>query len=185
VKKLQQALMPVMLYYLRANKKLEITMIKIYCVFILVLASFGAGAEEQTDKQAITSVLDQFHQAAANANADQYLSLLSDDAVFLGTDASERWTKIQFTKFVQPYFSQGKGWSYVSKQRNISLLPVTTVAFFDELLQHKKYGTCRGTGVLIKTKQGWKISQYNLSLPIPNDIITAVVGSVKTYELRK
>jgi len=160
-------------------------MIKIYCVFILVLASFVSGAEEQTEKQAITSVLDQFHQAAANANADKYLNLLSDDAVFLGTDASERWTKTQFTSFVQPYFSQGKGWLYVSRQRNISLLPVARVAFFDELLHHNKYGTCRGTGVLIKTKQGWKISQYNLSLPIPNDIATAVVESVKTYELSK
>jgi ketosteroid isomerase-like protein len=158
---------------------------KIYYALLLVLASFITGAEEQTEQQAITSVLDQFHQAAANANADKYLNLLSDDAVFLGTDASERWTKTQFTKFVQPYFSQGKGWLYVSRQRNISLLPVATVAFFDELLQHKKYGTCRGTVVLIKTKQGWKISQYNLSLPIPNDIATAVVESVKTYELSK
>lgn len=160
-------------------------MIKQYFVFVLVLASFLAGAKEQTEKHAIASVLDKFHQAAANANADKYLNLLNDDAVFLGTDASERWTKPEFTKFVQPYFSQGKGWSYVSTQRNVSLLPTATVAFFDELLHHKIYGICRGTGVLTKTKQGWKISQYNLSLPIPNDIAVEVVESVKTYELHK
>lgn len=160
-------------------------MIKQYFVFVLLLASFLAGAKEQTEKHAIASVLDKFHQAAANANADKYLNLLNDDAIFLGTDASERWTKPEFTKFVQPYFSQGKGWSYVSTQRNVSLLPTATVAFFDELLHHKIYGTCRGTGVLTKTKQGWKISQYNLSLPIPNDIAVEVVESVKTYELHK
>jgi len=158
---------------------------KKYFALILLLASFISGAKELTDKRAIASVLDQFHQAAANANADKYLNLLNDEAVFLGTDASERWTKSQFTKFVQPYFSQGKGWSYVSTQRNISLLTTTPVAFFDELLHHNKYGTCRGSGVLIKTKQGWKISQYNLSLPIPNDIAAEVVESVKSYELRK
>lgn len=160
-------------------------MMKKYYTFIFLLASFISSAEQLTEKHAIASILDQFHQAAANANADKYLNLLSEDAVFLGTDASERWTKAQFTKFVQPYFSQGKGWSYTSKQRNISLLSINTVAFFDELLHHNKYGTCRGTGVLIKTQQGWKIAQYNLSLPIPNDIAAEVVKSVKVYELAK
>lgn len=152
---------------------------------MLVLISFMSGAQELTQKHAIATVLDQFHQAAANADTDKYLNLLNDEAVFLGTDASERWTKAQFTKFVQPYFSQGKGWLYVSKQRNISLLPTNTIAFFDELLHNNKYGTCRGSGVLIKTKQGWKISQYNLSIPIPNDITEEVVKAVKAYEQHK
>jgi len=144
-----------------------------------------SGAEEITEKQAVASILDQFHQAAADANADKYLGLLHNEAVFLGTDASERWTKEQFTQFVQPYFTQGKGWSYVSKQRNINLLTKNSIAFFDELLHNKHYGTCRGTGLLIKTNQGWKISQYSLSLPVPNDIAKDIVKVVKTYEMNK
>lgn len=156
-----------------------------YYVLIFLFASFMSGAEDITEKQAVSSILDQFHQAATDANADKYLNLLHDDAVFLGTDASERWTKEQFTTFVQPYFAQGKGWSYVSKQRNVSLLPINNIAFFDELLHNNNYGTCRGTGVLIKTKDGWKISQYNLSLPVPNDITKDVVKAIKTYEMRK
>ena len=31
------------------------------------------------------------------------------------------------------------------------------------------YGISRGTGALIHTEQGWKIAQYHLSFPIPND----------------
>ena len=91
-------------------------MIKYY-VLILLFTSFMSGAEEITEKQAVASILDQFHQAAADANTDKYLNLLHDDAIFLGTDASERWTKKQFTTFVQPYFSQGKGWSFTSNKQ--------------------------------------------------------------------
>ena len=159
-------------------------MIKYY-VLVLLLTSFMSGADEVTEQQAVALVLDQFHQAATDADTEKYLNLLHDEAVFLGTDASERWTKEQFTQFVQPYFNQGKGWSYVPKQRNISFLPISNIAFFDELLQNNHYGTCRGTGLLIKTNQGWKISQYNLSLPVPNDIAKSVVKAVKTYEMSK
>ena len=69
-------------------------------------------------------MLDVFHQAAANADAKVYLNSLTDDAIFLGTDANERWDKQQFTDFVLPYFNQEKGWLYVMKERNISLLKI-------------------------------------------------------------
>jgi ketosteroid isomerase-like protein len=156
-----------------------------YFALILSLTSVMSDARDITEKQAVAFVLDQFHQAASNANADEYLNLLDDQAIFLGTDVTERWTKKQFTQFVQPYFDEGKGWSYVSQQRNISLLRINKVAFFDEILNHEQYGTCRGTGVLVKTKQGWKISQYNLSFPIPNDIAKNIVKAIKVYEMHQ
>jgi len=39
----------------------------------------------------VESVLDAFHAAASTADEQRYLELLTADAVFLGTDASERW----------------------------------------------------------------------------------------------
>ena len=143
------------------------------------LLNFTALANEQ---KLIEKTLDDFHQAAANAEAKPYFNLLSDEAIFLGTDASERWTKAEFKAFVLPYFSKGRGWLYSPIQRNISLLGSNKVAFFDELLHSTTYGTCRGSGVLVKTQNGWKISQYNLSIPMPNGIAKALVKQIKTFE---
>jgi len=36
------------------------------------------------------------------------------------------------------------------------------------------FGPARGSGVLIKTKDGWKIKHYNLAMTIPNEIILDV-----------
>ena len=40
-------------------------------------------------------------------------------------------------------------------------------------------GTCRGSGVLEKKDSTWKIKQYVLSVPIPNDDIQAVILAKK------
>ena len=151
----------------------------------LTFVSFFSMAQGAKEEQAINKVLDQFHQAAANADAPVYLTSLTDDAIFLGTDASERWTKQQFTAFVLPYFNQGKGWVYVVKERNISLLNQNSVAFFDEILENSNYGYCRGSGVLVQTSQGWKISQYSLSLLVPNGVANKVVEQIKHYDQQK
>ncbi len=157
-----------------------------YLLLVLMLASFFTLAhkndEHKTIEQAITQSLDQFHHAAAEANASVYLGLLTSDAIFLGTDASERWTKKQFTEFVLPHFNQGNGWLYQVKERNISLIKHSKVAFFDEILENQKYGFCRGSGVLIQTEQGWKISQYNLSFLVPNGVAKTVVEQIKHFK---
>ncbi|PKG86171.1 protein with SnoaL 3 domain, NTF 2 superfamily [Colwellia sp. 75C3] len=147
------------------------------------LCSFTALAAN--DEKNIAEVLNSFHQAAADAQAEPYFNLMSQDAIFLGTDASERWSKEEFKAFVDPYFLKGTGWLYIPTERNISLVKQGQVAFFDELLLSETYGTCRGSGVLIKTNQGWKISQYNLSIPMPNGIAKALVKQIKSFEPSK
>ena len=147
---------------------------------LLSFLSFAA-----SDEQNIDLVLNNFHQAAADAQAKPYFNLLSHDAIFLGTDATERWSKEEFKAFVVPYFSQGKGWLYTPVERNITVLKQGQVAFFDEILFSKSYGTCRGSGLLVKTDQGWKISQYNLSIPMPNGLAKALVKQIKTFEQNK
>jgi ketosteroid isomerase-like protein len=144
------------------------------------LCSFIALAAN--DEESIAKVLNDFHQAAADAQAKPYFNLMSQDAIFLGTDAKERWSKEEFKAFVVPYFSKGTGWLYTPTQRNISLIKAGQVAFFDELLFSESYGICRGSGVLIKTAQGWKISQYNLSIPMPNGLAKALVKQIKSFE---
>jgi ketosteroid isomerase-like protein len=151
---------------------------------LLSMMSFFSMADDSItlEKNSIDKVLNSFHQAAANAQEKPYFDLLSQDAIFLGTDATERWTKEEFKSFVVPYFSKGQGWLYTPTQRNISLINKGQVAFFDELLSSESYGMCRGTGILIKTKQGWKISQYSLSIPMPNGLAKALVKEIKSFE---
>jgi hypothetical protein len=150
----------------------------------LATSSFLTGRCSDNPHDAIGRLLDAFHQSAAEAQADRYFGCLAEDAIFLGTDASERWTKTAFIRYCTPYFSRGVGWKYVPRQhqRHITVGPGGQVAWFDELLDNEKYGTCRGSGVVVQTPQGWKIAQYNLSLPIPNAVVGEVIQCIRALD---
>ena len=158
------------------------SLLVVVIIFALTSGLLSVATLAANDEQNIETVLNSFHQAAADAKAKPYFDLLSQDAVFLGTDATERWSKDEFKAFVEPYFSKGKGWLYTPVERNISLIKQGQIAFFDELLFSESYGTCRGSGLLVKTDQGWKISQYNLSIPMPNGVAKALVKQIKVFE---
>ena len=127
---------------------------------------------------AVASVLDGFHAAAAAADEEKYFAALAPGAIFLGTDATERWTKDEFRRFAHPYFARGKAWTYKATARWISFAPDRQVAWFDELLESPHLGTCRGSGVLVAAGGSWMIMQYNLSIPIPNALADAVVKQI-------
>jgi hypothetical protein len=125
----------------------------------------------------INITLDSLHDAAAKADETQYFALFAKDAVFLGTDAKERWTLEEFKAFAHPYFAKGKAWTYtpVPGTRHVTIEGQNhDVAWFDEQLQNAKLGVCRGSGVLIKRDGVWKIRQYNLTMLVPNEIAETV-----------
>lgn len=116
----------------------------------------------------ISQVLDDWHDAAAKADEARYFGHFATGAVFLGTDATERWTLPQFRAFAHPYFAKGKAWSFKATRRDVEFSG--DVAWFDEDLDTPNLGPARGSGVLLKGTSGeWKIAQYNLSIPIPNE----------------
>jgi ketosteroid isomerase-like protein len=160
--------------------------LQVIVLAFLMLLTFSSSASSasstNSDKQKIKNVLIKFHQAAASANFETYFDLLSRDAIFLGTDASERWTKEAFKEYVRPAFSKGNGWLYTPRQQNIGVIKKGQVAFFDELLSSESYGICRSSGILIKTSKGWKISQYNLSIPIPNELAKEFSQKIKSFQ---
>ena len=153
-------------------------------VSMLILLSFTlfscaqSNQSQQTDIAAINKVLDGYHQAAANGEWDIYFDLMSDDGVFIGTDAQERWVKQEFRQ----YSSGSNGWVYTPQQRNVNITPDGLSAWFDEALLSQSYGSSRGSGVLISTAVGWKISQYHLTLPIPNGMVRGITDQIKEYE---
>ena len=159
------------------------TLRAIVTIVVGCLLSLSAVAGDRGSAvEAIEGVLNSFHQAASDADGDLYFSLFAEGAVFMGTDAAERWNVEEFKAFAEPFFSEGRGWTYTKTQRHILVSTTGVTAWFDELLWNDTYGTCRGTGVLIRTEDGWRISQYNLTIPIPNDLTREFTARIKEFE---
>ncbi len=145
------------------------------------LLLFSSSQAQQSATASINSVLDAYHQAAADGDWLSYFDLMSEDAVFLGSDASERWPKVEFREY-----AEGRsGWTYFPRERNISFTPDGGSAWFDEILVSQNYGTSRGTGVLVRTDRGWKISQYSLSFPIPNPLSRKITQEIIEFEAQQ
>ncbi len=150
---------------------------------VLCLCSVVAAAgDEMGAEGAIDHVLKTLHQAASDADGDVYFSLFSEGAIFMGTDATERWSVDQFKAFAEPYFSEGRGWTYSMTERHIYVAADGQTAWFDEMLWNDTYGTCRGSGVLIPVDGEWKFVQYNLSIPMPNDLTRDFTAKIKEFD---
>lgn len=125
-------------------------------------------------------MLDDWHEAAARADEERYFAHFADVAVFIGTDATERWTVPQFRAYAHPHFAKGKAWTMRATRREVTIAwtprPGVATAWFDEELVSMSLGVARGSGVLVRDiKSGaWKIAQYNLSIPVPNERFEAV-----------
>lgn len=134
-------------------------------------------SDPAADERAIRALLDDWHQAAAKADGSRYFGHMAEDAVFLGTDASERWSLAAFRAFCEPYFSRGVGWTYEPRERHVFVHG--EAAWFDERLWNDKYGECRGTGALRRDGGEWKLVHYSLTLPIPNELAADVVKMIR------
>ena len=144
----------------------------LFCILLLGSKSFSQNTD--SDKKKINTTLDSWHKAAANAEFDNYFSYMTSNGVFIGTDASENWQLEAFKTFSKPFFDKGKAWSFKSLKRNIYFDKSQNTAWFDELLD-TQMKICRGSGVLIKVGNDWKIAHYVLSMTIPNDNTNEVV----------
>lgn len=122
------------------------------------------------------AVLDALHARAAAGDYDGYFALYTDDAVFLGTDASERWTIGEFRDYARPAFADGHGWTYAPVERHLIPAASGELIWFDEIVVGASMGPCRGTGVLVRTDLGWQIAHYSLTVLVPNEVVDEVVA---------
>jgi len=121
------------------------------------------------EREAITEVVDGWHAAAARADEEAYFDAMTEDAVFLGTDATERWDKAAFRAYAHPHFAKGKAWSFRAVRRDLILDDRGRLAWFDEDLIAPNLGPARGSGVLRKERGRWRIAHYNLAITVPNE----------------
>lgn len=130
----------------------------------------------------IHAVLDDWHLAASEADFDRYFSYFaSDSSIFMGTDAAERWTIAEFRPWSQPYFDRGRAWDFTPSGRHLYISHDGRTAWFDEVLDTPNLGPARGSGVLIYVDGRWKIDHYNLSIPIPNEIVEDVINQIEEF----
>ena len=134
-------------------------------ILISFLIVFNINAEDQTN---IDALLNGLHEDAHKGSFEAYFDRYTSDAVFLGTDKTERWTIQEFKSYAKPAFSDGHGWTYKVIERNWEGNGNTR--WFDEILFNEKLGHCRGTGVVELINNEWKISHYALTMLVPNSI---------------
>ena len=142
---------------------------KIIPIIILLLPQTNWAQED------LDALLNGLHLDAHKGNFESYFDRYSADAVFLGTDKTERWTIEEFKAYAKPAFSDGHGWTYAVIERNWE--GDGNTRWFDEILLNEKLGHCRGTGVVELIKGEWKISHYALTMLVPNSI-AAKVGTL-------
>jgi hypothetical protein len=146
-------------------------------LFLLLPALGVAMATPPPNEAKVHATLDAFHQAAATADEEAYFGAMTDDFVFIGTDATERWPREAFEAFARPYFDRDSAWIYRPLERHVTLRG--DIGWFDERLHSDKYGETRGSGVVVRSGDTWKLAHYVLSFPIPNDLAAGVVATIK------
>ncbi len=171
------------------NKELKYTSVFITVIICILLFSAcdhlnqvtqgeKAPIDTQENSKQIATMLDSFNIAAAKADFSKYFSYYTDNAIFTGTDATERWDKKAFMAWAKPIFDKGRAWNFTAMERHIYFDKTGSLAWFDELL-NTQMKICRGSGVVVKQGNDWKVQQYILSTTIPNDELDAVL-KIKT-----
>jgi ketosteroid isomerase-like protein len=149
-------------------------------LFTSCTANISTNSEANTvniaaERTQITTMLDAFNAAAANADFDGYFGLYTDDAIFIGTDATENWDMESFKTYAKSAFDEAPAWAFTALERNIYVDESGKIAWFDELLD-TRFKIARGSGVLKKVGNQWKVQHYVLSVTVPNDSMDAVIA---------
>ena len=160
------------------KKSIAFPLITFLLLFSTSLFSQKKGFYENVQKKHVNKVLDDLNLYASAADFKNYFDLYAEESTFIGTDANEIWTKKEFMDYARAPFERGKAWSFTSLKRNITFSNDGKYAWFDELLD-TQMKLCRGSGVLEKIGNQWKIKQYVLSMTIPNDVNKEII-KIKT-----
>lgn len=148
----------------------------------LAMIACAASPQETADPADVAAVLDDFHAAADDADFDRYFSHFVDDGVFFGTDPEERWPVEEFRPYAARRFEDGVGWTYVPRDRNIFFSDDGRTAWFDEMLDNPSGLVARGTGVLVRQEDEWKVAQYHITIPFPNALWRPITTMIREHE---
>jgi hypothetical protein len=99
-------------------------------LFPVVISSYGQGSPGD-----VNQFIDAWHMAATKADAKTFFDSMAEGAIYIGTDATERWTKSEFVTFAKPYFDRGKAWDFKPRDRDVHVTSDGHYVWFSELLE--------------------------------------------------
>ena len=124
--------------------------------------------EMPTIQKELNNFMNNWHKAAATADEEIFFESMAADGIYIGTDATEKWKRDEMKTWSKKYFDRDSAWDFTTIDREIYLSNDEDTAWFEESLD-TWMGVCRASGVLVNTKEGWKIKHYHLSVTVPND----------------
>tara|TARA_R110002050_G_scaffold2603_3_gene14832 strand:+ start:5979 stop:6476 length:498 start_codon:yes stop_codon:yes gene_type:complete len=140
-------------------------------VFTLSLSAQSENVDpKEAEIETLNAFMDAWHLAAAEANTEEFFGSMREDAIYIGTDKTERWLRDDLRKWAANAFERESAWIFKASERNWQLKLDKQFAICDELLD-TWMGPCRATAVLTWEKDGWKIIHYQLSVTIDNEKI--------------
>ena len=150
----------------------------------LLLAS-AAGLAQETDaalEKQVNAFVDEWHDDAANARM-AFFDKLARDGVYIGTDKTELWRRNEFKVWAKRFFERKSAWTFKAIKRNVYTSADKHIIWFDELLD-TQMGICQASGVIQRTKTGFEIEHYQLSIAVPNDVAGEVTKTIKEFEAK-
>ncbi|HYD90904.1 MAG TPA: nuclear transport factor 2 family protein, partial [Flavobacterium sp.] len=133
---------------------------------------------EEKEKLIIDSLMNSWHQAAARGDEEAFFGAMTEDGVYIGTDATERWTRDELKSWSARFFERDTAWSFIPVSRNIHIGDDGKTAWLDELLD-TWMGTCRSTAILTHEEGRWAIKYYHLSIAVPNEKVDGYLELIK------
>ena len=77
--------------------------------FLILFLFIFLSCQSVPSHQEVDLVLDNLHLHASEANGKAYFDLFAQDAIFFGTDISERWNKAAFKEYGTARLADGDG----------------------------------------------------------------------------
>ena len=154
------------------------------CLCLSLSLGVSGAAHAATDAtltREVNAFVDGWHDDAANTRM-AYFDKIARDGVYIGTDRTELWTRDEFKAWSKKYFDAKSAWTFKATRRNVYASADKSLIWFDELLDTKNMGPAMASGVLRKTKTGFEIVHYQLSLAVPNAVNDQVVGIIAEHE---
>lgn len=144
------------------------------------LGAANAATDAELTKQ-VNAFVDEWHDDAANTRM-AYFDKIAKDGVYIGTDRTELWTRDEFKAWSRKYFDAKSAWTFKATRRNVYASADKSLIWFDELLDTRNMGHAMASGVIRKTRNGFEIVHYQLSVAVPNEVIDQVTGIIADHE---
>ena len=156
-----------------------------FAVLVLVgltATACASGQPSDADFTArINAFVDAWHDDAAHARP-AFFDKIASDAIYIGTDKTERWGREAFREWARPAFARPVAWAFTPLHRNVQFSADRKFIWFDEQVRSSSMGILQASGVVRPTASSFEMVHYQLSIAVPNDVIPQVTGAIKTFE---